>query len=88
MPEVKLYGSLRLRGGIARATVPGATVREVLAALCEGNDDLCAAIYNGQELRPFVRITVGGHDIILAEGLDTPVAESDSLAIFPPIAGG
>jgi molybdopterin synthase sulfur carrier subunit len=56
--------------------------------LCLGNPDLCQAIYDGEQLRPFVRITVNGHDIMLGQGLDTPLEESDSIAIFPPIAGG
>ncbi len=88
MPEVRLFGSLRLRARSDRATLPGTTVREVLVTLCDGDPGLCDVILKDGYLMPFVRITVNGHDIMLADGLETPVSESDSLAIFPPIAGG
>jgi molybdopterin synthase sulfur carrier subunit len=88
MPEVRLFGSLRLRSKMHRTALPGATVREVVAALCEASPDLGDMIWRDGELLPFVRITVNGHDIVLGEGLDTVLAESDSLAVFPPIAGG
>ena len=88
MPEVRVFGNLRLRCKTDRMTLPGATVRQVVAALCEACPDLSDRVWKAGELLPFIRITVNGHDVTLGEGLDTPLAESDSLAIFPPIAGG
>lgn len=88
MPQVKLFGSLRSRAGQPRFEVEGATVREVLAAACAANESLCAAVLENDSLRPFVRVMLNGRDIELFEGLDTRVAESDHVAIFPPLAGG
>ncbi len=89
MPEVRLLGGLRLRSPIDRFNLPGTTVHEVLTALCDRHPDLCELIFQSDsELVSFVRVTVNGRDITLGEGLNTPLSETDSVAIFPPIAGG
>lgn len=88
MPSVKLYGNLRNLVEQHQLNVPGETVRAVLENLWEGNDPLRQAVLEDGGLRSHVRITVNGNDIELRQGLATPVQESDSIAIFPPIAGG
>lgn len=88
MPQVRLFGSLRSQAAQPRFEVVGTTVREVLAAACAANESLGAAVLDEGTLRPYVRVMLNGRDIELADGLDTPVAESDAVAIFPPLAGG
>jgi molybdopterin synthase sulfur carrier subunit len=88
MAVVKLFGGLRDHAAAAQIEVSGATVREILLALCAGNDPLRSAIFDGEELQPHVRVMITGRDIELNQGLDTPVSDIDQLAIFPPIAGG
>ena len=88
MAIVKLFGGLRARAATAQTEVSGTTVREVLSALCDGNDELRSAIFNGDELQPHVRVMIAGRDIELIQGLDTPVSDTEQLAVFPPIAGG
>jgi molybdopterin synthase sulfur carrier subunit len=89
MPEVRLFGSLRLHSSVDRVNLPGASVREVLSALCDAHPELCELIFqHGGGIASFVRVTVNGRDITLGQGLDTPLTETDSIAIFPPIAGG
>ena len=88
MPTIKLFGSLRRHSGRAAVILGGETVRAALAALCADNTKLCAAIWDGDKVRAYVRVMVGGHDIELGQGLDTPVTSNDEIAIFPPIAGG
>jgi molybdopterin synthase sulfur carrier subunit len=89
MPEVRLFGSLRLHSPVDRLNLPGATVHEVLTALCDRHPVLCELIFQpDSELASFVRVTVNGRDIMLGRGLNTPLSETDSIAIFPPIAGG
>lgn len=88
MAIVKLFGGLRDRAAAAQTEVSGATVREILSALCDGNDELRSAIFNGEELQSHVRVMIAGRDIELIQGLETPVSDTEQIAVFPPIAGG
>ncbi len=88
MATIKLFGNLRDYVRSPVSEVPGQTVEEILRTLCGGNQDLGAAVFDGASLRPYIRVMVNGHDIELADGLETRVSETDSIAIFPPIAGG
>ena len=88
MATIKLFGNLRNHASSPVSELPGQTVEEVLRALCAGNPDLDTAVFDGANLQPYVRVMVGGRDIELAQGLDTAVSETDSIAVFPPIAGG
>ena len=88
MITVKLFGNLRDYTADSTIEAPGDTVRAVLFWLCESNNDLYQAIFDGDDLQPHVRVMIDGHDIELDAGLDTPVSASQQIAIFPPIAGG
>lgn len=86
--KIKLFGSLRREAGTAEKEASGTTLREALERICDDNQGLRTAIFDGDALRPHVRIMINGHDSELFNGLDTPVAEDDQIAVFPPIAGG
>lgn len=86
--KIKLFGGLRQRAGRAKLEASGATLGEVLYNLCAHNQSLRAAIFEGDALRPHIRVMINGHDYELAQGLDTLVSADDQIAIFPPIAGG
>lgn len=86
--KIKLFGGLRLKAGSAEQEGSGRTIREALESICIGNDSLRAAIFDGDALRPHVRVMVNGHDSELAAGLETAVTSSDQIAVFPPLAGG
>jgi molybdopterin converting factor small subunit len=92
MPVVKLYGSLRKipgGGGAEGASWNYApSVRALLEVLCASSPELCQALLDQGALRPHIRVMVNGHDIELAQGLDTPLDEADQVSIFPPIVGG
>lgn len=88
MAQVKLFGDLRQHTGQLAVTASGATIGALLEGLCASYPTLAQAILDGDQLRNHVRVMVNGHDIELADGLDTPVSETDQVAIFPPIAGG
>lgn len=65
------------------------TVGEALARLGDGRPALSARILTPEgELRPFVNIFVGERNARRLEGLRTPLAEGDVLAIIPAVAGG
>jgi molybdopterin synthase sulfur carrier subunit len=88
MALVKLFGGLgRLTGGTA-VDAPGGTVVAVLDYLCTAYPELETAVLDGGQLLPHVRVMVNGLDIELGAGIDTAVGENDTMAIFPPIAGG
>jgi molybdopterin synthase sulfur carrier subunit len=88
MPKVKLFANLRRYSPSPTLEVPGRSVAETLAALCEQNDELREAILQDGRLKPHIRVMLAGRDVELAQGLETPVGDQDVLAIFPPIAGG
>lgn len=86
--QVKLFGNLRQHTGKLAVTASGATIGEVLRELCTAYPALEKAIFEGDQLQAHVRVMVNGRDIELADGLNTPVSETDQIAVFPPIAGG
>ena len=88
MVQVKLFGNLRQHSGRLILNASGSTVGEVLQDLCATYPSLAEAIFNGDHLQAYVRVMINGHDIELAEGLNTLVKDSDQIAIFPPMAGG
>ena len=88
MPLIHLFGNLRRLAGVSQAQASGATVRHAIEMLCGGNAALRGAILHRDTLRAHVRVMVNGHDVELAQGLDTAVKAEDQIAIFPPIAGG
>jgi molybdopterin converting factor small subunit len=72
-------------------TVPtmAATVGDALMDLTHHFPALTPHIYdNQQQLRKFINIYVNDTDIRDANGLDTPLADNDELALVPAIAGG
>lgn len=90
---IKLFASLRLPETGRFVEVPwhpGETVRTALESLFARHPALREMIMapGGQELLPFVNVMVSGRLVRDLQGLDTPVQEGDSLAIFPPSAGG
>jgi len=86
--KIKLFGGLRQKAGSSELEGSGATVREALESICVDDEILRAAIFNGNELRPHVRVMVNGHDCELAQGMETAISANDQIAIFPPLAGG
>lgn len=85
MPVVKLYANLRKLAGTKELSITGGTVGAVVNELVRRHPSVGDVIFENAELRQYIIITVNGQNIT---ELETPVAEQDSIAIFPPIAGG
>lgn len=67
----------------------GATVRSMLAELTVRYNGLDELLFTAPEtLRDFVNILQNGRNIHFLAGLDTPLADGDTIALFPPAAGG
>lgn len=89
MPNFRIPTPLRpYSGGNSQVEVTGSTVGEALEALTVQYPDLRQHLYDGQELRSFVNIYLNQEDIRYGDGIETAVAENDTLMIIPSIAGG
>jgi MoaD family protein len=88
MPEVKLFASLRRSAGTKALNVPGKTLGQVLLNLAQQAPALAPILMENEALYPRVIATINGQTQDLRTGLNIPVQEQDSIAIFPPISGG
>ncbi|MDR3573805.1 MAG: MoaD/ThiS family protein [Anaerolineaceae bacterium] len=88
MPIVRLFANLRALAGSSQLEIPGETVRAVMENLFIEKGMLKSAVFDGDALRPYVRLMVNGLDIELGQGLSTPLKQEDQVTIFPPITGG
>lgn len=91
--EIRVYANLRDVVGGRQITLPtadGDTVGSILRRLAEQCPGLAEAILlpGGHDLQPYVNVFLNGRSVKDLSGLATPVRASDSLAIFPPLAGG
>ena len=69
-------------------TVSGNSVSAALADLSRQYPDLQPHLFDGEKLRSFVNLYLDKQDIAQLQGLNTPIAEADTLLIIPSIAGG
>lgn len=46
------------------------------------------AVFEGEELSPFLILFVNGHNVRITGGLTTPLSAHDDIAVFPMVAGG
>jgi molybdopterin converting factor small subunit len=73
----------------AEISLPGNTVQALLQALTDQYPDLRAHLYGDDgTLRPFINVFVGEENIKNKNGLQTPVADGESVLLIPAIAGG
>ncbi len=69
-------------------TVVGDSVAAALADLSAQYPALHQHLFDGEKLRSFVNLYLDKQDVAQLQGLDTPLAEGDTLLIIPSIAGG
>jgi sulfur-carrier protein len=87
---VRIPTQLReLSGGASEASLEGTTVAEVLKALEVAHPGFGERLYDDTGgLRRFVNVFVADEDIRFLDGLDTPVADGETVSIVPAVAGG
>ncbi len=85
MPTVKLHANLRRLAGTKELSITGATVGVVMNELARQYPPVGEFLLENGGLRQHAIVTLNGHHIT---DLEMPVMEQDSIAIFPPIAGG
>jgi MoaD family protein len=90
MPTVKIPPVLRPRtGGEAEVSAAGATVGEVLSALAEAHPETRDQLFSGDgELNRYVNVYLNDEDVRVLSGLETTVADLDTVVILPAMAGG
>jgi molybdopterin converting factor small subunit len=87
---VRIPTQLReLSGGASEVSLEGTTVAEVLKQLEVEHPGFAARLHDDQgALRRFVNIFVADEDIRFLQGLDTAVADGQTVSIVPAVAGG
>jgi molybdopterin synthase sulfur carrier subunit len=90
MPTVKIPPVLRAQtGGEAELETPGSTVGEVLRSLAEAHPGTTAQLFaDAGDLNRYVNVYLNDEDVRVLDGLDTAVADSDTVVILPAMAGG
>jgi len=90
--QIRIFATLRQLTGQAAVEVQagsGDSVRLALDQLVAQHPILKDKVWDERgDLSSTVNVFVNGRNIIWLDGLDTVWAEGDSVAIFPPVAGG
>lgn len=78
-----------LSGGAAEVTTDGGTVAAVLAGLETAHPGFRQRLFDESgQLRRFVNVFVADEDIRFLDGVDTHVADGQTVSIVPAVAGG
>ena len=90
MAKVKIPPVLRPSvGGEKEVLAQGGNVGEVLRALAEEHPATQSQLFSGEgQLNRYVNVYLNDEDVRVLDGLDTGVAESDTIVILPAMAGG
>jgi sulfur-carrier protein len=76
-------------GGEREVTAAGGSVGDVLRALTDAHPETQGQIFGADgDLNRYVNVYLNDEDVRVLDGLETPVAERDSLVILPAMAGG
>jgi sulfur-carrier protein len=89
MTTVRIPPALRAEtGGERQVPAAGDTVRELLDDLMSRFPGLRTQLVEDEELATFVNVYVGGEDVRMLAGLDTPVERGSTVILLPAMAGG
>jgi sulfur-carrier protein len=90
MATIKIPPVLRASvGGEKELSASGGSVGDVLRELAASHPATESQLFSSEgELNRYVNVYVNDEDVRVLDGLDTPVADSDTLVILPAMAGG
>ncbi|KAA0022837.1 MoaD/ThiS family protein [Antrihabitans cavernicola] len=74
--------------GEKRVEATGSTLSAVIDDLDANHGGLKERLLNDGKLHRFVNVYVNDEDVRFSGGLDTTVADGDSVTILPAVAGG
>lgn len=87
--EVRVPTILRTyTGGEKTVTGSGATLSDLVGDLDQQYPGLRDRLVDEKGLRRFVNVYLNDEDVRFLGGLETPVADGDSVTILPAVAGG
>jgi MoaD family protein len=87
--EVRVPTILRTyTGGAKSVTGSGATVKELVDDLDQQYPGLRDRLVDEKGLRRFINVYLNDEDVRFLGGLDTTLADGDSVTILPAVAGG
>ena len=87
--EVRIPTILRTyTGGEKIVTASGDSLQAVVADLDASYPGIGERLLDASGLRRFVNVYLNDEDVRFLSGLDTPVADGDSITILPAVAGG
>jgi MoaD family protein len=89
--RVKAFAMFRevMEKEVERTLPEHATISDLLADLAERYPGFGGMAFEAPGvLRKFVNILRNGRNIEFLKGLDTPLAEGETVALFPPMGGG
>ncbi|MDP7733485.1 MoaD/ThiS family protein [Mycobacterium paragordonae] len=75
-------------GGEKRVSASGDTLGDVIKDLEANYSGISDRLIDNGRLHRFVNIYVNDEDVRFSGGLDTAVADGDSVTILPAVAGG
>ncbi|MGH9297996.1 MAG: ubiquitin-like small modifier protein 1 [Acidimicrobiales bacterium] len=87
---VRLPAQLRpLSGGASELSTEEGTVRDLIGSIEDAHPGIAARLLDEKgTLRRFVNVFVGGEDVRYLDGLDTKVADGQTVSVVPAVAGG
>jgi len=90
MATVKIPPVLRSSvGGEKEVQASGGNVGEVLKSLADDHPETQSQLFSGEgQHNRYVNVYLNDEDVRVLDGLDTSVADGDTLVILPAMAGG
>jgi sulfur-carrier protein len=90
MATVRIPPVLRAQtGGQPEVEAAGGNVGEVLRSLTAEHPDTESQLFGDDgDLNRYVNVYLNDEDVRVLEGLETPVADGDTVVILPAMAGG
>ena len=90
MATVRIPPVLRAQtGGQSEVEAAGSTVGEVLRALTAAHPDTQDQLFGADgDLNRYVNVYLNDEDVRVLDGLETDVADGDTVVILPAMAGG
>jgi molybdopterin synthase sulfur carrier subunit len=90
MAKIKIPPVLRPSvGGEREVSASGGNVGEILRDLADSHPATADQLFSADgELNRYVNVYLNDEDVRVLDGLDTTVAESDTVVILPAMAGG